>query len=416
MAVKEKTIEKADAPSVLPEGWRRVKFGDVVREVKVTVDPETSGLERYVAGEHMSTDDLHIRHWGTVGDGYLGPAFHRKFVKGQVLYGSRRTYLRKVAVAEFDGICANTTFVLEPKGDDLLPELLPFIMQTESFSTHAVKQSRGSVNPYVNFRDIAWYEFALPPKNEQRRIAEILWTADDVIERYENVNVSIRTTHQRIVDELFDRGLSKQVKGGNSSPTVLNPSWKEVKLDEVTTKIVDGVHKRPNYTVAGIPFITVENLTRGEGIDFSNTRFVSEEDHQEFKKRANPERGDVLVSKDGTLGVARLVETDVEFSIFVSVALLKPNRAILDGRFLRAYFETSAFKKNVLMKVSGSALKHIHLIDFRNATIPLPNLEEQRAIADVIEHLDSLLVIVARHKAQNSKIKQALVTEYLPSK
>ena len=97
------------------QGWRQVKFGDVVRRVKERVDPETSGLERYVAGDHMDTDDLRIRRWGEIGSGYLGPAFHMRFRPGQVLYGSRRTYLRKVAVADFDGICANTTFVIEPK-------------------------------------------------------------------------------------------------------------------------------------------------------------------------------------------------------------------------------------------------------------------------------------------------------------
>ena len=106
------------------QGWRQVKFGDVVRQVKERVDPETSGLERYVAGDHMDTDDLRIRRWGEIGSGYLGPAFHMRFRPGQVLYGSRRTYLRKVAVADFDGICANTTFVIEPKdAEELLPEL-----------------------------------------------------------------------------------------------------------------------------------------------------------------------------------------------------------------------------------------------------------------------------------------------------
>ncbi len=122
MSITAETALKTETDTgELKPGWRVVRFGDVVRDVKVTVDPETSGLERYVAGEHMNTDDLHIRQWGTIGDGYLGPAFHRKFVKGQVLYGSRRTYLRKVAFADFDGICANTTFVLEPKDDGLLP-------------------------------------------------------------------------------------------------------------------------------------------------------------------------------------------------------------------------------------------------------------------------------------------------------
>lgn len=80
--------------------WRRVAFGDVVRQVKDRVDPEASGLKRYVAGEHMDTDDLRLRRWGRIGDGYLGPAFHMRFKPGHVLYGSRRTYLRKVAVAD----------------------------------------------------------------------------------------------------------------------------------------------------------------------------------------------------------------------------------------------------------------------------------------------------------------------------
>lgn len=163
--------------------WRRVKFGDVVRQVKTKVDPEKVGIERYVAGEHMDTDDLRIRRWGEVGDGYLGPAFHMRFRPGQVLYGSRRTYLRKVAVAEFEGICANTTFVLEPADPSkLLPELLPFVMQTDSFHEHSKRESKGSVNPYVNFSDLAWYEFALPPPEEQHRLAELLRTANDSVE------------------------------------------------------------------------------------------------------------------------------------------------------------------------------------------------------------------------------------------
>ena len=108
------------------KGWKRVRFGDVVKQMKEQVDPEADGVERYVAGEHMQTENVHIRKWGTVGDGYLGPAFIRGFRKGQVLYGSRRTYLKKVAVAEWDGVTANTTFVIEAVEGKLLQELLPW--------------------------------------------------------------------------------------------------------------------------------------------------------------------------------------------------------------------------------------------------------------------------------------------------
>ena len=188
----------------LPNGWRMVRFGDVVRNVNVTVDPETSGLERYIAGEHMETDDLHIRHWGTIGDGYLGPAFHRKFVAGQILYGSRRTYLRKVAVADFDGVCSNTTFVLEPEGDALLPDVLPFVMQTDTFVKHSMQQSRGSTNPYVTFNDLAWYEFPLPPRDEQRRIAELLWAADAAVEAYLNASQQAILAKETYIETWFN--------------------------------------------------------------------------------------------------------------------------------------------------------------------------------------------------------------------
>lgn len=181
------------AEPAINTGWTRAAFGDVVRKVADRVDPGESGLTRYVAGEHMDTDELRIRRWGTIGDGYLGPAFHMRFKAGQVLYGSRRTYLRKVAVADFEGITANTTFVLQPKDPNiLLPELLPFIMQTESFHEHSIKQSKGSVNPYINFSDLAWYKFALPPLEEQRRIAGALGALD---EWYQSVRALVRSTY-----------------------------------------------------------------------------------------------------------------------------------------------------------------------------------------------------------------------------
>jgi len=176
----------------LKKGWTKVAFGDVVRQVKDKVEPELSGLERYVAGEHMDTDDLKIRRWGTIGDGYLGPAFHMRFKPGHVLYGSRRTYLRKVAVPDFEGITANTTYVLEAKDPKILmQEFLPFIMQTEGFHEHSIKQSKGSVNPYINFSDLTWYEFALPPLEEQELIANLLNKINKCAQSHQELSVGI---------------------------------------------------------------------------------------------------------------------------------------------------------------------------------------------------------------------------------
>lgn len=114
--------------------WRRVTLGEVAKASKEKIDPFNGTVARFVAGEHMDSDDLKIHRWGATQEADLGPAFHRRFHAGQVLYGSRRTYLRKVAVPDFDGVCANTTFVVETRDPGtLLQEFLPFVMSSEPF-------------------------------------------------------------------------------------------------------------------------------------------------------------------------------------------------------------------------------------------------------------------------------------------
>ena len=154
----------------------KVKFGDVVKEVKNKIDRNNNPYEYYVAGDHMDSEDLTIHRRGCFATDDVGPAFIREFRKGQVLYGSRRTYLKKVAVADFDGVTANTTFVLETKDQNvLLQELLPFIMLTDNFTKWSIGKSKGSTNPYILFSDLADYEFDLPTIEEQRKLATVLW-------------------------------------------------------------------------------------------------------------------------------------------------------------------------------------------------------------------------------------------------
>jgi type I restriction enzyme S subunit len=197
----------------LKPGWRRVKFGNVVRQCKERANPQTSGLERYIAGDHMDTDDLRLRRWGEIGSGYLGPAFHMRFKPGQVLYGSRRTYLRKVAVADFDGICANTTFVLETKNsEELLPEFLPFLMQTDVFNEFSVKNSKGSVNPYINFSDLAQFEFALPPSDEQANLVEALAAFEESLESTESLSAAADKLRHSLMIDHFEAGYSEYRK------------------------------------------------------------------------------------------------------------------------------------------------------------------------------------------------------------
>ncbi len=157
----------------LKPGWRRVKFGDVVRLSKArSQNPLADGIERYVGLEHLEPGDLRIRSWGNVADGVT---FTSVFQAGQVLFGKRRAYQRKVAVADFSGVCSGDIYVLETKDAQvLLPELLPFICQTDAFFDHAVGTSAGSLSPRTNWTSLADFEFALAPVEEQRRTLILL--------------------------------------------------------------------------------------------------------------------------------------------------------------------------------------------------------------------------------------------------
>lgn len=186
----------------LKPGWRRVKFGDVVRLSKArSQDPLADGIERYVGLEHLEPGDLRIRNWGNVADGVT---FTSVFQPGQVLFGKRRAYQRKVAVADFSGVCSGDIYVLETKDAQvLLPELLPFICQTDAFFEHAVGTSAGSLSPRTNWTSLANFEFALPPIEEQLRIVRLLReiesNSDELISFVERCSSLIDATFQHYV-------------------------------------------------------------------------------------------------------------------------------------------------------------------------------------------------------------------------
>lgn len=182
-----------------------VKFGDIVRDVKINVDRANNPYEHYVAGDHMDSEDLTIHRYGNFETDDVGPAFTRIFKPGQILYGSRRTYLKKVAVADFEGICANTTFVLESKDYSLFDNrLLPFIMLSDAFTRWSIAHSKGSTNPYVLFSDLADYEFDLPPIAEQKVLADKLWAAYRLKESYKKLLTATEEMVKSQFIEMFD--------------------------------------------------------------------------------------------------------------------------------------------------------------------------------------------------------------------
>ncbi|WP_260851576.1 restriction endonuclease subunit S [Denitromonas ohlonensis] len=156
----------------LKPGWKIWRFDQMATNVNVRIDnPSESGMAHYVGLEHLDTDSLKIRRWGSPDD---VEATKLMFKKGDIIFGRRRAYQRKLGVAEFDGICSAHAMVLRAKPDVVLPEFLPFFMQSELFMSRAVEISVGSLSPTINWKTMAVQEFALPPMEEQRRTFDLL--------------------------------------------------------------------------------------------------------------------------------------------------------------------------------------------------------------------------------------------------
>jgi type I restriction enzyme S subunit len=157
----------------------RVKFGEVVSNLNETVrHGEEHSLTRVVGLEHIEPQDPDLRRWDELSDLPDGTSFTRIFRRGQVLFGKRRAYQRKVAVAPFDGICSSDILVFAPANKKLHPDFLLFIVQSEGFFSHALQTSSGSLSPRTRWQDLATFEFELPSIEEQQRIVELLSGVD----------------------------------------------------------------------------------------------------------------------------------------------------------------------------------------------------------------------------------------------
>ena len=186
----------------LKPGWKIWRFDQMAVNVNGRIDnPAEADVEYYVGLEHLDSDSLKIRRWGSPSD---VEATKLRFRKGDIIFGRRRAYQRKLAVADFDGICSAHAMVLRAKSDVALPEFLPFFMQSDLFMNRALEISVGSLSPTINWKTLASQEFALPPLEEQRRIANLLIVADNVCCTYQECLEAAYTLRSSIRATEFD--------------------------------------------------------------------------------------------------------------------------------------------------------------------------------------------------------------------
>lgn len=400
----------------LKPGWKVWRFDQMATDVNVRIDnPSESGMEYYVGLEHLDSDSLKIRRWGTPDD---VEATKLMFKKGDIIFGRRRAYQRKLGVADFDGICSAHAMVLRAKPDVVLPEFLPFFMQSDLFMNRAVEISVGSLSPTINWKTMAVQEFALPPIEEQIRLVDLLSCADESLDSYASaLDAAKAMLRAGLVSIFATEGFSPEKM--EMSLAAVRPGWRLVSAKDIS---VAPITKGATPTSAtgpldtGIPFLKVYNLTFDGSLDFSvDPTFVTSDVHAKELARSQVQGADVLMNIVGPpLGKVSIVPSDFP-SANINQAIARFRiRADISPRYFAAYLLSDWAQRWLQArskKTSGQQNLTLELC--QTLPVPLPPDDLLGEVASAIDALFESVRLVEKRKSVTARIYKTVLTEVL---
>lgn len=296
------------------------------------------------------------------------------------------------------GIINQALMRIRPDQNKVLPIYLKRYLESPIAQREIFSKAPGSaLKNLAAISEIKKSKIPLPPLEEQKRIAAILDKADRIRRKRQEAIVLTEELARSLFLDMF-------------GDPVTNPKgWEVRKLEDVTNKITDGVHAKPKYTETGIPFISVKDITTGKLI-FDNCKFISEEAHLKYIKRCNPEFGDILYTKVGaTYGRPALINVKNEFSIYVSVALLKPKRNIIRSEFLKEVMVTPAVKHQADKSIKGIGVPDLHLNMIRQFLIPVPDLDIQDKFLSKVRKINKQFLKQEKHLQESENLFNSLL-------
>ena len=376
----------------LKPGWQLWRFDQMAEMINERIDdPTKAGVERYVGLEHLDPESLKIRRWGDPSDVKATKLFFRK---GDIIFGRRRAYQRKLAVADFEGICSAHAMVLRAKPGVVLPELLPFFMQSDIFMNRAVEISVGSLSPTINWKTLAMEEFALPPIEEQHKITYNLSTLENTIATFNQLNQSCYQLKKSLLNHLL-------------SP---KKTWEKTIVGEVAQVIGGGTPntKIMEYWNGNIPWLTPTEIVKANReVIMNSERKISEEGLNNSSANLLPS-GAILLTSRASIGAVAIAGCELATNQGFQ-SLIPKNK--VSSEYLFYWCQYSAPKMVAL--ASGSTFLEISNKTIRNMTIFLPPEEMQREIIEKLIKTDHALSTFKIRLNSLLRIKELLFNKYL---
>ena len=374
----------------------KYKFEDIIFNITEKKKPVEEDKYNYIGLEHLESGNLFISKWGsdTAPEG-------EKIVmkKGDVLFGKRRAYQKKVAISPIDGIFSAHGMVLRPKEDVICKEFLPFFISSEAFLNEAIRISVGGLSPTVNWKDIKELEFDLPSLAEQKVLAEKLWAAYEVKQSYLKMIAATEEMVKLQFIEMF----------GTIESNLYN--FPICSIGE-TCEILNGyAFQSKKYVNEGIRVIRIANVQKGF-IEDSDPQFYPLELASEFEKYTLHE-GDLLISLTGNVGrVGLLPKEMLPAALNQRVACIRPKESI-NKVFLFRMMNLDLFEKACIDNASGSAQKNMSTEWLKEYKFLLPPMDEQNKFVSIAQQADKSVFELRKSVDTIDKVIRSLINENL---
>lgn len=299
----------------LPPGWTEMTFSQMAEQISERVDdPQKAGVETYVGLEHLDPGDLRIRRRGTPGD---VEATKLRVRPGQIIFGKRRAYQRKVAVADFDGIVSAHAMILQEK-PSLHPGFLPFFMQSDTFMDRAVTISEGGLSPTIKWKTLAGEKFAVPPLEQQRELVELMQGFETAIEAGEGTLLTAEQFEKILVLDLL------------SVKSDAQPLKEFAIEDGIQTGPFGSQLKANEYVPEGTPVVMPKDIQNGKILTEAIAR-VPQTVVDRLRHHAL-QVGDIVFARRGDLSKIALVESqEAGFLCGTGCLRLRPKSEVISS-------------------------------------------------------------------------------------
>lgn len=354
----------------------------------------------YLGLEHLDSGTLKVTRFGSE----VAPIGEKLVMhKGDVLFGKRRAYQKKVALAPFDGIFSAHGMVLRPKEDVIDKNFFPLFISSDYFLDAAIKISVGSLSPTINWRDLKELEFELPDMDTQRKLAEVLWSINDTMEAYKKL---ISAT-----DELVKSQFMEQFGDFKTNP-------KRIEITTIDQLFSVGSSKRvfqKDWKSSGVPFYRAREIVKLSEQGFvDNELFITEEMYKEYAARYGvPQPGDIMVTGVGTLGICYLVKPTDRFYYKDGNTLCFHSLGRIDSRFVVECYKMPFIREQIEANAGGSTVGTYTIETACKTRIFNPPLNEQQKFLELVRQSDKSKFELEQALSELTATYKRIITENL---